>query len=83
MAEEKKVKKEMTFAQVLEKWPKTGMIMAQHGLHCIGCHFSAAESIEQGAKAHGMNEEQLEKMLDDLNKAAEEGENAGKENKKE
>ena len=63
------ITKEMNFAEVLEKYPQTADIMMKHGLHCIGCHIAAYESIEQGCMAHGMGEEDLKKMIDEMNMA--------------
>jgi len=68
MAEDK-IKKEMSFSEVLEKYPGTAPIMMKHGLHCIGCHVAAFETIEQGSMAHGMKEEDMKKMLKEMNKA--------------
>ena len=73
LAKEKKQKisKEMSFQEVLSKYPDTIGIMLSHGLHCVGCHAAAFETIEQGAKAHGMDDKQLKKMIEELNEAAE------------
>ena len=65
------VKKEMTLGEIIEKYPDTAEVMASYGLHCIGCHLNSYETLEQGAKAHGMSDKDLEKMLKDVNKAAE------------
>ncbi len=62
-----KINGDMTFQQVLEKYPKTAAIMMKHGLHCIGCHMSAMETIEQGCMGHGMDEEAMKKMLKEMN----------------
>jgi len=66
-----KITADMNFSEVLEKYPQTASIMMKYGLHCIGCHVAAFESIEQGCMAHGMKEEDLKKMLKDMNKAVE------------
>jgi hybrid cluster-associated redox disulfide protein len=39
----------------------------KHGLHCVGCHVSAFESIEEGAMAHGID---VDALVADLNKIA-------------
>jgi len=65
-----KINKDMTFGQVLEKYPKAAEVMGKYGLHCIGCHVALYESIEQGSKAHGMSESEFKKMLKELNDAA-------------
>ena len=42
-------------------------VLTKHGFHCVGCPFSLMESIEQGAKAHGMNDKQVDEMLKEIN----------------
>ncbi len=61
------ITKDMTFHEVLEKHPQTVSIFFKYQLHCIGCPISASESIEQGARSHGIK---VEKLLAELNKAA-------------
>ena len=63
------IKKDMGFSELLEKYPETAVIMMKHGLHCVGCHIAAFETIEQGCTAHGMSEEDIKKMIDEMNKA--------------
>lgn len=62
-----KITKGMSFSEVLEKHPETAPIMLKHGLHCIGCHVAAFETIGQGCTAHGMGEEDIKKMLKEMN----------------
>ncbi|MBW2975460.1 DUF1858 domain-containing protein [Candidatus Woesearchaeota archaeon] len=67
--ENKKISKDMGFSEVLQKYPETAPIMMKHGLHCIGCHAAAFETIEQGCMAHGMKEEDMKKMIREMNEA--------------
>ncbi|MCP4129782.1 MAG: DUF1858 domain-containing protein [bacterium] len=62
-----KINKDMTFGEVLQQFPKTGPILANYGLHCIGCHIGVTETIEQGAQAHGLDAAKIDEMLKDLN----------------
>ncbi len=62
-----KITKDMTFAEILNKYPEAAEIMLKHGLHCIGCHVAAFETIEQGSKAHGMSDKEFKDMLKELN----------------
>ena len=62
-----KISKEMAIGEVVQKFPKTVPIMMNYGLHCVGCHVAAFETIEQGATAHGMDEKDLEKMISEMN----------------
>lgn len=71
MTEEKKINKEMAIGEIVVKFPEAIPIMMQYGLHCVGCHVAAYETVEQGAAAHGMDENQINKMLEDMNKAVE------------
>ena len=59
------ITKEMTIEEVVSQYPETMMVFMRHGLHCVGCHVSAFESIEEGAAAHGINTDAL---VADLNK---------------
>lgn len=65
MTEDNKITKEMTFGEVLKKYPETVKIFFQYGMHCFGCHIAVSETIEQGALAHGVPVDQL---MGDLNK---------------
>ncbi len=61
------VTKEMTIAEVIEKYPKAASIFMIYGLHCAGCPAAQSETLEQLALANQMD---LKKLLKDLNKAA-------------
>lgn len=61
-----KITKNMTFEEVLTKYPKTAEVFMKSGMHCIGCVLASGETIEQGAKAHGIN---VKKLLEKLNKS--------------
>lgn len=61
------ITKEMTIEEVVTQYPETMMVFMRHGLHCVGCHVSAYESIEEGAVAHGIN---VDALVSDLNKVA-------------
>lgn len=59
------ITKEMTIEEVVTEYPETMLVFMRHGLHCVGCHVSAYESIEEGALAHGIN---VDALVADLNK---------------
>lgn len=56
----------MTIAEVVENFPKAAPILMGYGFHCAGCPAAKEETIEDLAKNNQMD---LEKFLDDLNKA--------------
>ena len=52
--------------------PEAPMIMMSYGLHCLGCGMTAYETIEQGCAGHGMPDEIIDRLVDELNEAADE-----------
>ncbi|MDD4251175.1 MAG: DUF1858 domain-containing protein [Candidatus ainarchaeum sp.] len=50
-----------------DNFPEIGPILAGYGLHCIGCHVSAVESIEEGCMAHGLSDKDIVKLVKDAN----------------
>ena len=61
------ITKDMPIGEVVEKYPDTAEVMFRHGMHCIGCHVAAFETVEQGAAAHGIDSD---KLIKELNEAA-------------
>lgn len=66
------ITKDMLISEVVERYPQVAEIFLEYGLHCVGCHVSHFETIEQGAKGHGMLDEEIEMMVDDANTIAKE-----------
>jgi hybrid cluster-associated redox disulfide protein len=67
--ESEMIKKEMLIGDVVSKYPDTAVVMMNNGLHCIGCHVSLSESIEEGASAHGLSAKDIDEMVKQMNKA--------------
>jgi hybrid cluster-associated redox disulfide protein len=63
------ITRKMLIGDVAIKYPKAVEIMFKFGMHCIGCGMTAYESIEQGCMAHGMSGEEIDKMVEEMNKA--------------
>jgi hybrid cluster-associated redox disulfide protein len=61
------ITKNITFAELLEKKPESMNVLFEAGLHCIGCHMSAYETVEQGCQAHGFTKKQIEELIKKLN----------------
>lgn len=66
-----KITKDITIGEVVSKYPKAVEPMLKRGMHCVGCHVAAFETVEQGAKAHSMGEKEIKEMLKEMNKAIE------------
>lgn len=63
-----KIIKDMKIEEVIKKYPETVEVFTKYNFHCVGCIAAIFESIEDGAKAHGITAEEL---VEDLNKAIE------------
>lgn len=65
-----KIRKDMTFGEILQQYPKAAEILLGYGLHCIGCHIAVSETLEQGVMAHGMDQATLDIIVKELNDKA-------------
>lgn len=63
-----KIIKNLTIGEITKKYPQTIEIFFKYGLHCFGCAISYDETLEQGAKAHGMSDKDVDKMVGEMNK---------------
>ncbi|MFC1754114.1 DUF1858 domain-containing protein [Thermoproteota archaeon] len=63
----------MTIGEILEKNPEVAEVMAKHGLHCIGCHVGLYEKLEDGCKAHGLDDDKIDLMVKEMNEKVEDG----------
>ena len=64
--ENKEIKKDMTFQEIIEKAPESIELLLKKGMHCIGCPMAQMETLEQGAAAHGIKPEELVKEINEL-----------------
>lgn len=65
---ENKINKDMTLGEIVSKYPVAAEVMFKYGLHCIGCHVATVETLEQGAKTHGLGDKQIKEMVEEINK---------------
>lgn len=59
-----KFTKDMTIIEVLRQHPGARDVLANHGMGCLGCMGATMETLENGARMHGIN---LDALLADLN----------------
>ncbi|HLD06666.1 MAG TPA: iron-sulfur cluster assembly accessory protein [Candidatus Nanoarchaeia archaeon] len=79
-AQTEMITKDMTVDDVFAKFPgkaqKLAHIMTAAGLHCVGCHASTYETLEQGTTGHGMSPADLDNLLRKMNVALQSAESA-------
>lgn len=61
------VKKTDLISDIVDKYPKAAELMMDYGLHCAGCFLNQFETVEEGAKLHGMSDKEIETMLRKIN----------------
>ena len=61
------VTKETPVMDALTKYPEIVPILMGYGLHCVGCHFASFDTLERGAKMHGIDDETIDMMIKDSN----------------
>ncbi|HEX8923612.1 MAG TPA: DUF1858 domain-containing protein [Patescibacteria group bacterium] len=65
------ITKDMLIVEMVERFPDAAQVLIEdYGFHCFGCFASAAETLEQGAMVHGMDDEEIKVMIESLNELA-------------
>jgi len=67
----------MLVGDIVKRYPETMEVMTSYGLHCVGCHVSQFESLEDGCRGHGMTEEVCKELIAAINKAIAEADAQG------
>lgn len=66
--EEQKVKPQMKISDIVETYPDVIPLLMSYGLHCVGCAYSELDTLESGAKLHGIPDDEIRMMVDDCNR---------------
>ncbi|PIS05337.1 MAG: hypothetical protein COT81_01635 [Candidatus Buchananbacteria bacterium CG10_big_fil_rev_8_21_14_0_10_42_9] len=66
-----KIVESMTPTEIFEYFPKQArklaMTMTAAGLHCVGCGIAEFEAIGDGMRAHGMDQDYIDGLINELN----------------
>lgn len=66
-----KITKTSNLLKLAQEYPHLAPVLFEkYGLHCLGCMAALFETLEQGAKAHGLSEKEIVKMVKELNRQA-------------
>ncbi len=61
-----KIDKEMTFYEILQMSPDVARVLSEFNLGCVGCLGATSESIAQGARAHGLDADEIVAALNEI-----------------
>ena len=57
----------MLLGSVVAEYPEAAEVMLEYGLHCVGCFANAYDTVEIGAKVHGMTDAEIDGMVEKVN----------------
>ncbi len=57
------ITKDMTIGEILRTAPQIAPILMEAGMHCLGCPSAQGESLEEAAMVHGIDIEELMKVI--------------------
>lgn len=52
---------------IMDESPRAAELLADYGIHCVGCFFSEDDTLETGGQMHGMTDEEVDEMIDEIN----------------
>jgi hybrid cluster-associated redox disulfide protein len=63
-----KIGRKMNLAELVTLYPDlTQVLMEDYGLHCVSCFAAGFDMLEEGAKIHGYDDKDIERMVKRLN----------------
>ena len=66
--EKKKITKKTKIGELLEFNPELAEVLMSSGMGCCGCPAAQMETLEEGCQAHGMDDKDIDKLLEKVNK---------------
>ena len=67
-SENNMITKKNKISEVLENSENAAEILFKSGLACIGCPMTMQETLEDGCKAHGMSDKEIDDLVGRLNR---------------
>lgn len=59
--------KNTILSEIVGESPRTAELLSEYGLHCVNCFASTFDTLETGAQVHGMDNDEMEQMIDEIN----------------
>lgn len=63
------ITKDTTIGDILRIKPEAAPVLLDIGMHCLGCPSAQGETIEEAAMVHGVDADELVKLLNAAKKA--------------
>lgn len=62
-----KITKDVNLSELVYKHPETEEVLLDYGLHCVGCIAGSFDTLEAGAKVHGLGDKDIEELVERIN----------------
>ncbi|MFC1733518.1 DUF1858 domain-containing protein [candidate division KSB1 bacterium] len=62
-----KIDKSMTIKAILDMKPGAHEVLRDFGLGCVDCELGNFETLEEGARGHGLTDEEIQQLVDMIN----------------
>jgi hybrid cluster-associated redox disulfide protein len=62
-----KITRKTIMREVLKAKPEAAGILFGAGLTCVGCPLNEKETLEEGCYSHGLNDGEINEILEELN----------------
>lgn len=66
--EKKKITRKTKIGELLKVNPELAEVLMGAGMGCVGCPAAQMETLEEGCQAHGISDEDIDKLLIKVNK---------------
>lgn len=60
----------MRLGDIIAAYPGAAAVVSKYGLHCSGCHANVLDTLEVGARGHGLGEVEIRAMVWEINQVA-------------
>lgn len=60
------ITRKMLLGELLINYPASYGVLQKRGFHCVGCGLTAYETIEDGARVHGLDDFEIEILVEEI-----------------
>ncbi len=64
------VTEKMRLGDIIAAHPAAAAVVSRYGLHCSGCHANVLDTLEMGARGHGLGDVEIRAMVLEINQVA-------------
>ncbi len=69
------IDKNTAIEDLIEENPEMNDVLYEYGLYCGNCFAAGWDTLEEGAKMHGLEDDEIEELIGELQRKADEAKN--------